>query len=69
MLFKNKVALELERLTKLNGGSITPEIVLAAASDRKHILHKQFDWADTPAAAADRLDRARRVLRVRDGYL
>lgn len=44
-------------------GRLTPEQVLEAASDPKSALHSQFEWDDSKAAYAHRLDQARELIR------
>lgn len=43
-------------------GRLTPNKVLDAASDPKHLLHGQFQWDDRKAGHAYRLDQARRLI-------
>lgn len=47
-----------------NGGRLTPEATVAAAKNRRHPLHKHFEWDDAAAAHAYRLDQARELIRV-----
>lgn len=51
------VEAELGKLVKKNG-TVSQEIILAAAKDVKHPLHDYFDWDDTEAANKWRLQQA-----------
>lgn len=55
-------ARELERITKDNGGSVTPEIVLNSARSNDSPLHNIFDWDDSVAAEKWRIVQARQVI-------
>jgi len=55
---------ELERLTAANQGQLTPELVLKAATSKKHRLHQFFEWDDSKAANAFRLQQARMLIRA-----
>ena len=46
------------------GGHLTPVAVVDAARDKKHVLHRHFEWDDALAADAYRLDQARHIVRV-----
>ena len=46
-------------------GSITPEVVVADASNPDSPLHGHFEWNDSKAAHQHRLQQARAILRVR----
>lgn len=52
----------IEIINKLNG-IITPELVLKDARNDESPLHEGFDWDDSTAAEAYRLDQARYILR------
>ena len=43
-------------------GKLTPRIVLDEASDKGHPLHARFEWDDTVAAEAHRLDHAHALI-------
>lgn len=45
-------------------GTLTPEVVVEAASAPEHPLHNRFDWDDTTAAHKWRLTQASELLRV-----
>lgn len=53
---------ELERIYGRDG-FLTPEQVLAEASDATNPLHSHFEWDDSEAAARYRLDQARGLIR------
>jgi len=53
----------LEMLRDTSGGALTPESVLADAENDASPLHPAFEWDDSKAAAAHRLDQARYILR------
>ncbi|HFJ9697501.1 TPA: hypothetical protein ACGW13_000151 [Stenotrophomonas maltophilia] len=53
---------ELEQLKA--GGVIQPADVVARASDPESAMHSWFQWDDTEAAQAYRLQQARQLLRV-----
>lgn len=55
---------ELELIADQNGGTITPEKVVAFAKRKKTALHAKFTWDDSKAAQQYRLEEARRVIRV-----
>lgn len=43
-------------------GRLTPRAVVDAARDENHPLHGEFEWDDTVAAEAYRLDQARQLI-------
>ena len=45
-----------------NRGKITPELVVADASDKNSPLHRWIEWDDDKAAYQHRLDQARRLI-------
>ena len=45
-------------------GSLEPQAVVDAASALDHPLHRHFEWDDSIAAKAHRLDTARRIIRL-----
>jgi hypothetical protein len=47
-----------------NGGRLTPAATVTAARERRHVLHRHFEWTDRIAAEAYRLDQARTLIRV-----
>jgi hypothetical protein len=57
-----KIIAELSRISDENGGLLTPEAIVEAASNPRSPLHKKFEWDDSAAAHAFRLMQARKVL-------
>lgn len=55
---------ELETIRVRHGGVLKPEDVVEFARNKRTALHDRFTWDDTEAAAAWRLEEARRVIRV-----
>ncbi len=53
----------IEKLKAKNDGIATAESIVAAASGKRHPLHKQFNWDDTSAANEYRKEQARLLLR------
>lgn len=53
----------LRALAEANGGRLTPDAVVEAASEPDSPLHPCFEWDDTEAAARYRLDQARTLIR------
>ena len=43
-------------------GRVTPQIVLEAAKNPKHVLHREFEWDNGKAAHRYRLDQARTII-------
>jgi hypothetical protein len=60
---KKAAMAELNALVKANGGRITPEALVQAASNKKSALHDFFEWDDATAAHQYRLEQARRMIR------
>lgn len=54
---------ELERIRKANGGILRPVDVVAAARSKSSPLHDSFEWDDSKAAQAHRLEQARYLIR------
>lgn len=54
----------LELMRKQAGGTLDPTEVLADARNPNSPLHVAFEWDDETAAAAYRLDQARKLIRV-----
>lgn len=52
----------LERMAAKNGGLLLVDDVLAAAKDKRCILHKHFEWDDTEAARQYRREQARSLI-------
>lgn len=55
-------AAEIERLTRLNGGGVSPEVVVEAARDPENVLHPAFEWDDSAAAQEHRKWQARTMI-------
>lgn len=53
----------LERLREDRGGRLTPDDVVISARPRRSPLHDAFEWDDSVAAKAHRLNQARYLLR------
>ena len=61
----NEAALaELEGLRTEAGGMLLPEAVVQRARSSNSALHKYFEWDDSEAAVAYRMQQARRVIRT-----
>lgn len=58
-----RIRLALEEIRRKNGGRLTPALVVAAAKNPKHTLHDEFEWDDRKAAARQREDVARSLIR------
>jgi len=57
-----RVGEELERLRQIEG-TIAPEFVVDTARDSESVLHHFFNWDDSAAAEAFRVQQARHLLR------
>jgi hypothetical protein len=53
----------LAKIAAAGGGELTPKAVVEAARSSSNVLHKHFEWDDSKAAEAFRLDQARNVIR------
>ena len=56
----------LEQITRDHGGQITPAHVLTEAANESCPLHSYFEWDDTRAAIAHRIQQARYLIRSVD---
>ena len=56
------VAEKLAEIADLNGGRLTPDLVLDEAKDPNSILHGLFEWDDSLAAHQHRLFQARQII-------
>jgi hypothetical protein len=54
----------LGKIAEANNGSLTPQAVVEAARNPRHVLHKHFEWDDATAAEAYRIEQARGIIRV-----
>ena len=52
----------LGKITARSGGRLKPDAVVREASKRSHPLHRYFEWSDSIAAQAYRLDQARALI-------
>lgn len=59
----NAVGAELEGISEETGGKVTPEVVLAKASDESSSMHPLIEWDNTKAAERFRRDQACSILR------
>ena len=64
MLKDEKIVGELIRLAEQHAGELQPAVVVEAARDEASPLHSHFEWNDTAAAAAWRLQQARQLINV-----
>lgn len=55
---------QLLKIQKCNGGSLSPVAVVDAARAADHPLHDRFEWDDTKAGEAYRIEQARRMIRA-----
>lgn len=60
---REKAKQRLIEIGEANGGRLTPEMVLSDAADTESPLHEYFEWDDTKAAHAHRIDQARTLIR------
>lgn len=59
-----KVAAALKELAHENDGMLMPDQVVEAARPAKSPLHRYFEWDNTKAAEAYRIEQARLLMRV-----
>lgn len=55
---------ELKKIADRNGGNLTPTATVEAAKSPRNCLHKFFEWDDSVAGAAYRLQQARALIRI-----
>src|SRR5882672_1392457 len=60
----NQIGQALDEIGRQNRGHLTPRRIITAASDRKHVLHKHFEWDDSVAAQEWRLEQARSLVQA-----
>lgn len=54
---------EMERLRTLYNGRLESQMLVEAARDKESALHDHFEWDDTRAASAYRMDQAGHLIR------
>jgi hypothetical protein len=59
-----RIARELRRIAKQNGGLLLPETVVREARPKASPLHSRFEWDDGEAADNWRLWQARQLIKV-----
>lgn len=59
-----KIGDALQAISTANKGRLTPKAVVNAARDPKHPLNRHFEWDDSKAAEAFRLEQARTIIRI-----
>lgn len=60
----SRIARELRRIAKENGGLLLPETVVREARTKSSPLHSRFEWDDGEAADRYRIWQARQLIRV-----
>jgi len=60
---QKRIDRELVRIYAMHG-ELTPEIVLEHSSNPKAALHKEFEWNDSAAARAFRVEQARNLIKA-----
>jgi hypothetical protein len=60
---------ELQRLSKLSNGILTPEFVVENAKDKDNPIHNCFEWNNNKAANNFRLWQARHIINVSVQYI
>ena len=55
---------QLLKIQKHNGGNLSPVAVVDAARAADHPLHDRFEWDDSKAGEAYRIEQARRMIRA-----
>ena len=58
---RKEIDAEISRIYNENG-SITPDLVIKAAKDPNNVLHHLFEWDDSKAGNAYRVDQARQII-------
>lgn len=61
---REAVSKELARITDDQGGLLTPDRVVFEASYEDNVLHRLFEWDDTIAGNAWRVEQARELIRT-----
>ena len=58
---RKEIDAEISRIYNENG-SITPDLVIKAAEDPNNVLHHLFEWDNSKAGNAHRVDQARQII-------
>jgi hypothetical protein len=58
---RKEIDAEISRIYNENG-SITPDLVIKAAEDPNNVLHHLFEWDNSKAGNAYRVDQARQII-------
>jgi hypothetical protein len=58
---RKEIDAEISRIYNENG-SITPDLVIKAAENPNNVLHHLFEWDDSKAGNAYRVDQARQII-------
>jgi len=58
---RKEIDAEISRIYNENGG-ITPDLVIKAAEDPNNVLHHLFEWDNSKAGNAYRIDQARQII-------
>ena len=58
---RKEIDAEISRIYNENG-NITPDLVIKAAKDPNNVLHHLFEWDDSKAGNAYRVDQARQII-------
>ena len=58
---RKEIDAEISRIYNENGG-ITPDLVIKAAEDPNNVLHHLFEWDNSKAGNAYRVDQARQII-------
>jgi hypothetical protein len=58
---RKEIDAEINRIYKEHGG-ITPNLVIKAAEDPNNVLHHLFEWDNSKAGNAYRVDQARQII-------
>ena len=61
---ESKRVAEIRQLIESNGGQVSPADIVDFARNPKTALHRAFNWDDTTAAEAWRIEQAKKILRV-----
>jgi hypothetical protein len=61
---QNDILRELKEISAKRDGRLLATDVVAYAKNPKTALHSQFEWDDTEAARAFRIEQARRLIRI-----